>query len=128
MNLSKEQARRVAQLLYPQLWTSNRVEAVAKAIDFIADAAQGGTNDVHPSGQNSTKPTSVVARLADQMRQHKLHVNVVSQAIGVSAYTVRTWIEGKYQPNEDNAQKIADFLKGLHGDRGLEPALLPTGS
>lgn len=113
--IAKETARKVAQILFPQLWQTSPVEAIAKAVEYLYDAAGGldsnsqhGTNEVQ-TGQVST----AVKALAEHMQKHKMHVNVVARSLQVSAYTVRTWLEGKYNPNEENSAKITKFVETL---------------
>lgn len=116
MSLSKDVARRSAQILYPQLWASNREEAIAQAIEFIHGAAtepNDDTSSTHTLASIDGKTSAVVESLRMHMKRAHLHVNVTARAIGVSAYTVRTWLEGKYCPSEANAKKIADFLQQL---------------
>jgi predicted transcriptional regulator YheO len=111
--ISKESARKVAQILFPQLWQSSPVEAIAKAVEFLHDAAGGlDSNSQH---DHETAPVSdVVKQLADQIYHRKMQVNRVAKSIGVSSYTVRTWLEGKYQPNESNTAKIRSFLQEIN--------------
>lgn len=117
MSLSKDAARRTAQILYPQLWASNREEAIAKTIEFVHEAAtdtDDNTSSPHAlDAPNNVKTSAAVDALRLHMRRAHMHVNVTARAIGVSAYTVRTWLEGKYQPNEQNAKKITNFLEQL---------------
>lgn len=117
MSLTKEQARRTAQILYPDLWSSNPVEAIAKAIEFVHEAAfevATPNNDSPHALDNAPKTAPIIDALRQHMKRAHVHVNVTARAIGVSAYTVRTWLEGKYAPNETNAKKIAEFLEGLN--------------
>jgi DNA-binding transcriptional regulator YiaG len=112
--MTKEQARRTAQILYPQVFASNPLEAVAKAIEFLHEAAGEPAPSAHLNDSGSDAKTSaVVEALRAHMKRAHLHVNVTARAIGVSAYTVRTWLEGKYAPNEANTKKIANFLEQL---------------
>src|SRR5215475_1142538 len=112
--IGKDQARRTAQILYPELWQHDSVDAVAKAIEFLYEAASAGAEPTNNSQANeSAKIGGVVRNLQEHMSRHRMHVNVVARAIGVSSYTVRTWLEGKYKPNEDNVQKIKHFLEQL---------------
>jgi len=120
MSVTKDQARRTAQLLYPQLWLSNRVEALVKAIEFLHEADGSNSNDQDPinhAAVNTIKrpatgqPAGIVKQLAEHMKKKTIHVNVVARAVGVSPYTVRTWLEGKYKPNDENSQRIASFIE-----------------
>jgi len=112
MTVSKDQVRKVAQMVYPQLWQSNPVEAVAKAVEFIYDAASPNLSNQAPeTSENSTQINATVRNLRDAMKRQKMHVNVVSRILGVSSYTVRTWLEGKYKPNDENLRKIAAFIE-----------------
>ena len=113
--MTKDQARRTAQILYPHVFVTDPIEAVAKAVEFLHEAAEspGNThlNDVVPV--TAAKTSAIVDALRSHMKKAHLHVNVTARAIGVSAYTVRTWLEGKYDPNETNTKKIRDFLEQL---------------
>lgn len=117
--IAKETARKVAQILFPQLWQSSPVEAIAKAIEYLHEAAGGlDTNSQHGSGiapesEGAVQLAPVVKALTEHMRKHKMHVNVVARSLQVSTYTVRTWLEGKYRPNEENSAKITRFLESL---------------
>lgn len=114
--VTKEQARRTAQILYPQIFASDPVEAVAMAIEFLHEAATEGSETtavVHLNNSPAGKNSAVVESLRSHMKKAHLHVNVTARAIGVSAYTVRTWLEGKYEPNEANSKKITAFLEQL---------------
>jgi DNA-binding transcriptional regulator YiaG len=118
MSLSKDQARRTAQILYPQLWVSNPEEAIAKTIEFVHQAAfDPEPGNASPHALNNVAADSKTSAIIDSLRAHMkrahMHVNVTARAIGVSAYTVRTWLEGKYQPNDANAKKISEFLEQL---------------
>jgi DNA-binding transcriptional regulator YiaG len=101
--------------MFPELWVANPVEAVAKAVEFLYEAAEATSDELNfTETQNSQHAQSGVVRtLADHIRRHKLHINVVARTIGVSQYTVRTWLEGKYSPNEVNSAKITDFIENL---------------
>lgn len=113
--ISKETARHVAQILFPELWQTSPIEAIAKAIEFLHEAAGG----VDSNSQEAARPaelqlsSSAVKALADHMHKHRMHVNVVAKAVGVSTYTVRTWLEGKYKPNDENSAKITKFLESI---------------
>jgi DNA-binding transcriptional regulator YiaG len=100
--------------MFPELWVANPVEAVAKAVEFLYEAAEvpGELNFNEPANSQHAQST-VVRTLADHIRRHKLHINVVARTIGVSQYTVRTWLEGKYSPNEANSAKISEFIENL---------------
>jgi DNA-binding transcriptional regulator YiaG len=111
MSVTKEQCRRVAQLMFPELWVANPVEAIAKAVEFLYEAAE--TSELTAPTNSQHAQSSVVRTLADHIHRHKLHINVVARAIGVSQYTVRTWLEGKYSPNENNTAKISAFIENL---------------
>lgn len=118
MSLSKERARRTAQILYGELWAVDREEAIAKAIEYVHDAAfeQADLPNASPQTLNHSAPpngktSAVVEALRVHMKKGHLHVNVCARAIGVSNYTVRTWLEGRYAPNEANSKKISDFLQ-----------------
>jgi predicted transcriptional regulator YheO len=111
--ISKESARKVAQILFPQLWQSSPVEAIAKAVEFLHDAA-GGLDSNSQHDHETAAVSDVVKQLADQIYHRKMQVNRVAKSIGVSSYTVRTWLEGKYQPNEANAAKIRAFLQEVN--------------
>jgi predicted transcriptional regulator YheO len=114
--ISKESARRVAQILYPQLWQSSPVEAIAKAVEFLHDAAGGldsnSQNDSHR--ETAVGVSDVVKQLADQIYARKMQINRVAKSLGVSSYTIRTWLENKYQPNETNMAKIRSFLQDIN--------------
>lgn len=113
--ISKESARKVAQILFPQLWQSSPVEAIANAVEFLHDAAGGlDSNSQHDSHREIPPVSDVVKQLADQIYHRKMQVNRVAKSIGVSSYTVRTWLEGKYQPNETNVSKIRAFLDQMN--------------
>lgn len=114
MIVTTEQCRKVAQLLYKDIWATNKAEAVTQALIFLYDAA--GDNDNAPLSKESEDAplqSDVVKALSEYMKHHKLHINVISRSIGVSAYTVRTWLEGKYAPNAENSAKISKFLQNL---------------
>lgn len=118
MSLSKERARRTAQILYAELWASDREEAIAMAIEYVHEAAfekADPTNDsphaLNHSAPPNGKTSAAVEALRAHMKRGHLHVNVCARAIGVSNYTVRTWLEGRYAPNEANTKKISDFLQ-----------------
>jgi DNA-binding transcriptional regulator YiaG len=113
--IAKETARKVAQILFPQLWQTSPVEAIAMAIEYLHEAAGGlDSNSQHGAGEANVGPVSTVVKaLAEHIQKHKMHVNVVSRSLGVSTYTVRTWLEGKYKPNEENSAKITRFLQSL---------------
>lgn len=120
MSVTKDQARRAAQILYPSLWLTNRVEAVAKAIEFLHEAAgDNDSNEDQPEAIEAPgnhvrvgRPAPIIKELALYMKRHGIHVNVVARAVQVSPYTVRTWMDAKYRPNEENSKKIADFIAG----------------
>jgi DNA-binding transcriptional regulator YiaG len=100
--------------MFPELWVANPVEAVAKAVEFLYEAAAAETSELNFNESNSQHAQSTVVRtLADHIHRHKLHINVVARTIGVSQYTVRTWLEGKYSPNEANTAKISEFIENL---------------
>lgn len=113
--ISKETARHVAQILFPELFQTSPIEAVAKAIEFLHEAAGGvDSNNQAPLTLAEVQlSSSAVKALADHMHKHRMHVNVVAKAVGVSTYTVRTWLEGKYRPNEENSAKITKFLESI---------------
>lgn len=112
--ISKDSARKVAQILFPQLWQTSPVEAIAKGIEFLHEAAGGlDSNSQNDHLQEVAPVSEYVKQLADQIYHRKLQVNRVAKSIGVSAYTVRTWLEGKYQPNEANSAKIRSFLETM---------------
>jgi DNA-binding transcriptional regulator YiaG len=114
--IAKEIARKVATILFPQLWENNRFEAIAKAVEYLHEAASGMDTNSHNSAQEATTAVPIcgaVRALREHMLKHKMHVNVVARSIGVSTYTVRTWLEGKYKPNEENSGKITNFLESL---------------
>lgn len=124
--MTKEQARRTAQILFPQVFLANPLEAVAKAVEFLHEAASESSS-THPNDVGlhiEAKNSAVVEALRSHMKRAHLHVNVTARAIGVSAYTVRTWLDGKYEPNESNAKKITDFLEQLQAT----PEILMPGS
>jgi predicted transcriptional regulator YheO len=113
--ISKESARRVAQILFPQLWQSSPVEAIAKAVEFLHDAAGGlDSNSQNDSHRETAAVSDIVKQLADQIYSRKMQINRVAKALGVSSYTVRTWLENKYQPNETNMAKIRSFLENIN--------------
>jgi DNA-binding transcriptional regulator YiaG len=114
MSVTVEQCSRVAWLLYPELWETDRIEAVAKTIEFLHEAA----NEVSDGNSSNAQAgrSAVIKTLAEHMQRHGIHVNVVARELGVSPYTVRTWLEGKYKPNEQNSRKLEDFI-------AQEPAL-----
>ena len=114
--ITKEQARRIAQVMFPDLWQKNRFEEIAKAIEFLHDAAGESSNSQGEEPAEEVTPIGgVVKALREAMKRQKLHVNMVARTIGVSTYTVRTWLEGKYKPNEDN-------LSFSFEERPAEPA------
>lgn len=113
--IAKETARKVAQILFPQLWQTSPLEAIAQAIEYLHEAAGGlDSNSQHGAGDvQNGEISNAVRALAEHMHKHKMHVNVVARSLGVSTYTVRTWLEGKYNPNEENSAKISRFLESL---------------
>lgn len=112
--ISKDSARKVAMILFPQVWQTSPVEAIAKTIEFLHEAAGGlDSNSRNDHAQELSAVSEVVKQLADQIYHRKMQVNRVAKSIGVSAYTVRTWLEGKYQPNESNTAKIRSFLETM---------------
>jgi hypothetical protein len=114
MSVTTEQCQRVARVLYPELWETNRIEAVAKTIEFLHETASevsDGNSEPVSSNAQAGRRAPLIKSLAEHMQRRGIHVNVVARAIGVSPYTVRTWLEGKYTPNEQNSRKLEDFIE-----------------
>ena len=112
-DLTTEQFQRVARILYPQLWETNRIGALAKTIEFLHETASevsDGNSEPVSSNAQIGKLAPLIKTLAEHMKRNGIHVNVVARAVGVSPYTVRTWLEGKYKPNEANSAKIENFI------------------
>jgi hypothetical protein len=105
MSITKQQCRRVAQLLYPELWQTDPLQAVAKAIEFLHEAAESPTDQLQPP-----QPAAIIKVLAEHMKRNQVGINMVARGLGVSPYTVRTWLEGKYKPNEENSIKLENFI------------------
>jgi hypothetical protein len=106
--VTKEQAQRVAGLMYPELWASSPVDAIVKAIEFIYSAASYQSAEL---GLDGKPTTALVSNLKDLISRKFLHVNTVASALGLSAYTIRTWLQGKYTPSDANLKKLADFME-----------------
>lgn len=109
--VTQEQTRRVAQLMYPQLWETSPVDAIVKALEFVYETASNVPKELGLDGNGSKNLLSIVSTLKDLVSRRTLHVKVIAKALSVSPYTVRTWLEGKYTPNDQNLQKLSDFLK-----------------
>lgn len=115
MSISKQQASRTAQILFPEVWKENPFEAVARAVEFMHEAVREApslnNNDSPHAAEAPQKSSPIIETLRQHMKKGHLHVNVCARAIGVSNYTVRTWLEGRYAPNEANTKKISAFLE-----------------
>jgi hypothetical protein len=106
--VTKEQAQRVAILMYPELWSSSPVDAIVKAIEFVYSAASTQPAEL---GLDGKPTTALVSNLKDLVARKLLHVNTVAGALGLSAYTIRTWLQGKYTPMDSNLKKLSEFLE-----------------
>jgi hypothetical protein len=121
MVIAREQVRRVARILYPDMWDNNRIEAIASTIEFLYGAAAGVENNVLASDNNNNHQVAqVVTALAEAMKRQRANVGIVAKALDVSPYTVRTWLEGKYKPTRENSEKILCFVKGLGGAESIQ--------
>jgi len=67
--ITKEQARRVAQLMFPDVWAKNRIEAVAKAIEFLHDAAGDQANNGSEPIEEPSPSGNLVNALREAMKR-----------------------------------------------------------
>jgi lambda repressor-like predicted transcriptional regulator len=121
MKITPEQARVAAQVLFPEDYAADRVNAILKTIDWLREVdeepEQIALRPVRtvPLKSDVRKGDSkaVMARLAAHMKKEGISMNRLAANLGISGASLRQWLLGQYVPRPESLQRIQAYLDNL---------------
>lgn len=132
MKITPAQARAIAQVLFPEDYQSDNINAVLKTLDWLREfeseelqsigvpppseivkAAASAVPVATQTLERAAQVKSVIKRLAAHMKAQGMSVNQLGAELEVNPTTLRTWLLGNYVPRDENLEKLVRYLEAL---------------
>jgi hypothetical protein len=123
MKITQAQAHKAAQLLFPEAYATDRIDAVLRALEWLQEPEPQPKGELIPiplapsqlkieNGDDRKAETrALMKRLSNHMKTKGWNVNQLGMELGVHPATLRTWLMGSYAPRPENLEKIIKYLK-----------------
>lgn len=129
MKITPEQARAAAQVLFPEDYAVDRVEAILKTLDWLKEVEEEeplaesvdrpaeqtlvNTHRRVPGRARKEETKFVMKRLAAHMKASGMSINKLAADLGLNGASLRTWLLNQYAPRPENLEKIQLYLDNL---------------
>jgi hypothetical protein len=113
VNITQDQLRETAQIMYPQDWESDPMVALVKTVKLLDEASRNP--DARPAitkakdKDGAIRPTEI-NQLEEHLKANDIHVTAAAKAIGVHPVSLYAWFHGNSRPKSDNLARIRGFL------------------
>jgi ribosome-binding protein aMBF1 (putative translation factor) len=118
MKITQAQAHKAAQLLFPEHYATDRIDAVLRALEWLQEPQPQAEPKPEPApialkienGTRKAETRALMKRLSNHMKTKGMSVNELGAELDVNPATLRTWLLGSYVPRAENLDKILKYL------------------